>query len=43
MRAKMTDLGFDTVASSSEEFAHEIHIEVAKWAKVVRQAGIKVE
>ena len=43
MREKLAGLGFETVASSSEEFAQQIRIEVAKWTKVVKEAGIKVE
>jgi tripartite-type tricarboxylate transporter receptor subunit TctC len=43
MREKLIGLGFDVVASTPEEFAREIRIEVAKWTKVIKQAGIKVE
>lgn len=35
--------GFDIVANSPEEFASFIKAEVAKWAKVVKDAGIKVK
>jgi tripartite-type tricarboxylate transporter receptor subunit TctC len=43
MREKLAGLGFDVVASTPEEFARDIRIEVAKWTKVIKQAGIKVE
>ena len=43
MREKLAGLGFDVVASTSEEFARDIRIEVSKWTKVIKQAGIKVE
>jgi tripartite-type tricarboxylate transporter receptor subunit TctC len=43
MREKLTGLGFDVVASTPEEFARDIRVEVAKWTKVIKQAGIKVE
>jgi len=34
-------LGFKPVASSPEEFAAQIKADGAKWAKVIREAGIK--
>ena len=43
MREKLTALGFDIVASSPEELARQIRIEIAKWTKVIQQAGIKVD
>ncbi len=43
MREKLAGLGFEIVASSPQEFAQQIRIEVAKWTKVVKAAGIKVE
>ena len=43
MREKLAGLGFETVASSPDEFAAQIRIEVAKWSKVIKEAGIKVD
>lgn len=43
MREKLAGLGFETVASSPDEFAAQIRIEVAKWSKVIKDAGIKVD
>ena len=43
MREKLAGLGFETVANSPDEFAAQIRIEVAKWTKVIREAGIKVD
>ena len=43
MRERLTGFGFETVASSPEEFAEQIRIEIAKWTKVIKEAGIKVE
>jgi len=43
MRERLAGLGFDIVASSPEEFAQQIRIEVARWMKVTQQAGIKVD
>ena len=42
MREKLIGLGFDVVANSPAEFAAQIRIEVAKWTKVINDAGIKV-
>lgn len=43
MREKLAAIGFETVASTPEEFATQIRIEVAKWTKVIKAAGIKVD
>ena len=43
MREKLAGLGFNIVASSPQEFAQQIRIEVAKWTKVIKEAGIKVD
>jgi tripartite-type tricarboxylate transporter receptor subunit TctC len=40
---RLATLGFDPVANTPEEFAAYIRAEVTKWAKVVRDADIKVE
>jgi tripartite-type tricarboxylate transporter receptor subunit TctC len=42
-KEKIVGLGFDIVASTPEQFAAQIKSEVAKWSKVVKEAGIKVE
>lgn len=42
-RERISALGFDIIASSPQEFAVQIKTEVAKWTKVVKEAGIKVE
>ena len=42
-KEKIIGLGFDIVASTPEQFAAQIKSEVAKWSKVVKDAGIKVE
>ena len=34
-------LGFEPVGNSPEEFAAQIKADGAKWAKVIREAGIK--
>ena len=43
MQEKLAALGLDTVGNSPEEFRQLIRLEVAKWTKLVKQAGIKVE
>ena len=38
-----TALGFQSASSSPEQFTAYIRGEIAKWAKVVKEAGIKPE
>lgn len=41
VRAKFADLGMDVVGNSSEEFAAVIKSEIPKWAKLIKESGIK--
>jgi tripartite-type tricarboxylate transporter receptor subunit TctC len=43
VKQRLDALGFDTVASTPDEFAARIRREVPKWAKVIREAQIKPE
>jgi tripartite-type tricarboxylate transporter receptor subunit TctC len=43
VKERVAALGFDIVASTPEQFAAQIRTEVAKWGKVIRAAGIKVD
>lgn len=43
VRERLDKLGFDIVANSPDQFADQIKAEMAKWAKVIRDAKIKVE
>jgi len=43
MRDKMASLGTEVVAHSPEQFAQYIQDETAKWSKIVKAAGIKLE
>lgn len=40
VKENLTKLGLDPVGSTPEEFDAHIKLEVAKWAKVVKEAGI---
>lgn len=42
-REKMLNLGTDVVASTPEQFAAKIRSEVAKWGKIIKEAGIRDE
>jgi tripartite-type tricarboxylate transporter receptor subunit TctC len=43
IKARLAGDGADPVGSSPEEFARYIQSELAKWAKVARDAGIQAE
>jgi tripartite-type tricarboxylate transporter receptor subunit TctC len=43
LRAKLADQGFEPVGDSPKEFAVYIRSEIAKWGKVIRDAGIRPE
>lgn len=43
MKERLAEDGAEPVANSPEEFAAFIRAETGKWAKVVKDAGIKPE
>lgn len=43
LREKLAGQGFEPVGDSPEEFADYIKSEIAKWSKVIRDAGIRAE
>jgi tripartite-type tricarboxylate transporter receptor subunit TctC len=43
MREKLAALGFEPVGNTPEECAAQFRTEIAKWAKVIRAAGIKAQ
>jgi tripartite-type tricarboxylate transporter receptor subunit TctC len=42
VKSRIEGLGFEVIGSSPAEFAAQIKVEVEKWTKVVKAAGIKV-
>jgi tripartite-type tricarboxylate transporter receptor subunit TctC len=43
MKQRMATGGFEAIGSSPKEFAAYLELEVARWEKVIREAGIKAE
>jgi tripartite-type tricarboxylate transporter receptor subunit TctC len=43
VRARFTSEGIDAIGNTPQEFAVYIHAETVKYAKVIKQAGIKAE
>ena len=43
VRTKFADLGIEAVGDSPDEFATTIKAEIPLWAKVIKEAGIKLE
>ena len=43
LRAKLADLGLEGVGSPPDKYAAFIRSEIPKWAKVIKDAGIKTE
>jgi tripartite-type tricarboxylate transporter receptor subunit TctC len=43
LREKFAQLGLDTIVGSPEELATIIKSDIVKWAKVIKDAGIKVD
>ena len=43
VKQRVLDMGADVIVSTPQEFAAQIKEEVAKWEKVIKTAGIKVE
>ena len=41
LRGKLTDLGMEVIGNSPDEFAAVIKSEIPKWAKVIKESGIK--
>jgi len=41
VRAKFADLGMEVIGNSPDEFAAAIRSEIPKWAKLIKESGIK--
>ncbi len=41
LRGKLTDLGMEVIGNSPDEFASVIKSEIPKWAKMIKESGIK--
>jgi tripartite-type tricarboxylate transporter receptor subunit TctC len=42
MRERLQDLGMEIVANTPTEFGSMIQSEILQWAKLIKDAGIKV-
>ena len=43
MKERLVTLGYEPVGNTPDEYAVEMRTEIAKWAKVIRSAGIKMQ
>ena len=43
MRERLAELGYEPVGNRPDEFAGQLKTEIAKWAKLIRSAGIKAQ
>jgi tripartite-type tricarboxylate transporter receptor subunit TctC len=43
VRTKFADLGFEIIGNSPDEFAAAIRAEIRKWAKLIKESGIKAD
>ena len=43
MKKRMLDQGYEPVGGTPEKFGEHIHAEIAKWAPVIKAAGLKVD
>ena len=41
LRAKLADLGLEVIGNSPDEFAAAIKSEIPKWAKLIKESGLK--
>jgi tripartite-type tricarboxylate transporter receptor subunit TctC len=43
IREKLTQLGFEPVSISGDQFRRDVAVEVKRWADVIEKAGIKAQ
>lgn len=42
LRTRLIDLGYDPIGGTPDEFASNLRTEMAKWARIVKDAGIRI-
>lgn len=42
MKERLSGLGFESTPNSAQQFSDYLKTEVAKWGRIVRESGIKV-
>ena len=43
VKERFAAIGFDPVANTPAQFAEQMRLEIAKWGKVIKDAGIRLE
>ena len=43
VRARLSELGYDVLGGTPEDYGRVIRAEMEKWGKIIRDAGIKVQ
>ncbi|HTE14019.1 MAG TPA: tripartite tricarboxylate transporter substrate-binding protein, partial [Burkholderiales bacterium] len=43
VRKRLVDLGYDPIGGTPEAYAGNLRSEMAKWAKVVKTSGIRID
>lgn len=43
VRARLAELGYDVLGCTPEDYGRVIRVEMDKWGKIIRDAGIKVQ
>jgi tripartite-type tricarboxylate transporter receptor subunit TctC len=43
VKEKFAAIGFEPIGTTPEEFAARIKVDVPRWAKIIREANIKVD
>jgi tripartite-type tricarboxylate transporter receptor subunit TctC len=43
VKEKLAAIGFEPIGTTPQEFAARIQVEVPRWAKIIREANIKMD
>jgi tripartite-type tricarboxylate transporter receptor subunit TctC len=43
VKERFAAIGFDPVANTPAQFAAQMRLEIARWGKVIKDAGIRLE